>query len=101
PPSIFIVGDMKQSIYGFRDADVAMFNRAAGFIDRLRPGTRSRRTISRNFRSVPAILAFVNDLFGDMDVLDGRDDAFSFGAADRFPVEESSQAGEPALGVAA
>lgn len=100
PPSIFIVGDMKQSIYGFRDADVAMFNRAAGFIDRLRPGTRSRRTISRNFRSVPEILAFVNDLFGAMDVLDDREDAFAFGVADRFPVEDFTHDGEPSLGLA-
>src|SRR5216110_332861 len=36
PPSIFIVGDRKQSIYGFRDADVAMVDEAAGFIDALR-----------------------------------------------------------------
>jgi len=28
PPSIFIVGDRKQSIYGFRDADVAMVDHA-------------------------------------------------------------------------
>ena len=29
PPSIFIVGDRKQSIYGFRDADVAVLDEAA------------------------------------------------------------------------
>ena len=38
PPSIFIVGDRKQSIYGFRDADVAVVDEAADFIGALRPG---------------------------------------------------------------
>jgi ATP-dependent helicase/nuclease subunit A len=33
PPSIFIVGDRKQSIYGFRDADVALVDEAAQFIE--------------------------------------------------------------------
>ena len=37
PPSIFIVGDRKQSIYGFRDADVAVLDEAAAFIGALRP----------------------------------------------------------------
>jgi ATP-dependent helicase/nuclease subunit A len=34
PPSIFIVGDRKQSIYGFRDADVAVLDEAAAFVCR-------------------------------------------------------------------
>src|SRR5207245_10359186 len=42
PPSIFIVGDRKQSIYGFRDADVAVMEDAAGFIEALRADGRSR-----------------------------------------------------------
>src|SRR5262245_8388612 len=36
-PTIFIVGDRKQSIYGFRDADVGVLRRAAGRIAELRP----------------------------------------------------------------
>ena len=32
-PSIFIVGDRKQSIYGFRDAEVTVLDAAAEFID--------------------------------------------------------------------
>src|SRR5262249_38422504 len=63
PPSIFIVGDRKQSIYAFRDADVAVVNEAAQFIQALRPDSQPRQAISVSFRSSPEILAFVNDVF--------------------------------------
>ena len=54
PPSIFIVGDRKQSIYAFRDADVPILEDARRYIEALRPGGDARRAISRSFRSVPA-----------------------------------------------
>ena len=57
PPSIFIVGDRKQSIYGFRDAEVAMLDDAAGFIEALRPDGHPRQAITVSFRAVPALLA--------------------------------------------
>ena len=43
PPSIFIVGDRKQAIYGFRDAEVALLDEAARFIAALRPRTSGTR----------------------------------------------------------
>ena len=36
-PSIFIVGDRKQSIYGFRDAEVALLDEASRYIGALAP----------------------------------------------------------------
>ena len=63
PPSIFIVGDRKQSIYGFRDAEVTVLDAAARFIDALRPETPSRAAITRSYRSVHELLSFVNDVF--------------------------------------
>ena len=43
-PSIFIVGDRKQSIYGFRDAEVAVLDEASRYIEALRPaGTGPHR----------------------------------------------------------
>ena len=39
-PSIFIVGDRKQSIYGFRDADVSVLQEAGRHLEALRPGRR-------------------------------------------------------------
>jgi ATP-dependent helicase/nuclease subunit A len=90
PPSIFIVGDRKQSIYGFRDADVALVDEARQFIDDLRPDGRSRQAISVSFRSAPAILAFVNDVFAEIvgEPATARRDAFRYGEDDRFPLDD-------------
>jgi ATP-dependent helicase/nuclease subunit A len=99
-PSIFVVGDRKQSIYRFRDADVTLFDEASGFIAALRPGSAPRRAIVRSFRSRPEILAFVNDLCGAM-AGEPRADAFRYGEDDRFPVPSAAAApgGEGALGL--
>jgi ATP-dependent helicase/nuclease subunit A len=86
-PSIFLVGDRKQSIYGFRDADVAVMEEAGTFVDELRPDGDSRRAISKSFRAVPQLLAFANDLFGEVEKDEFRRDAFHFAEQDRFPVE--------------
>ena len=89
PPTIFIVGDRKQSIYGFRDADVSILREAARHIGRLRPDGDVRRSISRSFRAVPPLLAFVNDVCHDMDKAIG-DGAFEYEESDRFPIEPNA-----------
>ena len=97
-PSIFIVGDRKQSIYRFRDAEVAVLQEAGGFIEGLRPRFRARRSIARSFRAVPELLAFVNDLFAEIGQGAERADDFKYEDADRFPVETSGEA--QVLGIA-
>ena len=93
-PSIFIVGDRKQSIYGFRDADVTVLDDAAEFIDRLRPDGAPRQAISVSFRAVPELLAFVNAVFQEVALPDGvRRDALRYGTTDRFPVSGAAGAG--------
>jgi len=87
-PSIFIVGDRKQSIYSFRDADVSVLQDAARHLEVLRPGGDVRRSISRSFRSVPSLLGFVNDVCADIDKA-SRPDAFRYDEQDRFPLDGS------------
>ncbi len=65
---LFIVGDPKQSIYGFRSADIRIFRQVkqamarAGGSDDLQtfPGNVS---LKNSFRFVPDLNAFINDLF--------------------------------------
>ncbi len=99
-PSVFIVGDRKQSIYGFRDADVSVLRDAVRHLELLRPGGDVRRSISRSFRSVPSLLAFVNDACLAMDAAPARADAFVYGEGDRFPIEPGPDTDQP-LGLVA
>jgi ATP-dependent exoDNAse (exonuclease V) beta subunit len=59
--TLFVVGDPMQSIYQFREAEVGLFLRArdsgiGGF--RLEP-----LQLTRNFRSVPELIGWINDAF--------------------------------------
>ena len=63
PRSVFLVGDGKQSIYRFRRADPQLFDTAHRWLsDHL--GAQSY-PMDRSWRSAPAIMEFVNGLFGD------------------------------------
>ena len=66
PPSIFIVGDRKQSIYRFRDAEVAVLQEAGalhrGAAARGQPAALDRAQLPRGAH----LLAFVNDAFTEM-----------------------------------
>jgi ATP-dependent helicase/nuclease subunit A len=92
PPSIFIVGDRKQSIYGFRDAQSSILREASAYLGTLRPGGDVRRSISRSFRSVPALLSFVNDVGHDVEKESARADAFQYDEQDRFPIDTTGAA---------
>ena len=107
PPSVFVVGDRKQSIYRFRDADVSVLEEAGVAVAALRADQAKgvREWISHSFRAGPDLLVFVNDLFAGIEKVPARPDAFGFEERDRFPVgrEPPSEAGQedvPVLGVA-
>ncbi|MGH8506354.1 MAG: UvrD-helicase domain-containing protein [Stenotrophobium sp.] len=60
--SLFIVGDIKQSIYGFRRANPELLPRAAQWMrQKLDAHTEIQ---SRSYRSAPAVIHWVNALFG-------------------------------------
>ena len=58
--NLFIVGDRKQSIYGFRGADVDVFREMTA---RIQAKNGLPITLNRNFRSQPPLIRFFNLLF--------------------------------------
>lgn len=60
--NLFIVGDEKQSIYMFRDADIAVFRKTKSDIENV-SGTESVLSLPDSFRMSPAICLFTNKLF--------------------------------------
>jgi len=98
--NLFLVGDVKQSIYRFRLADPTIFlgkYRAFQPYTQARPGEDRRIILSKNFRSRPQVLEGANFLFrnlmsvqfGEMDYTD--DEALYPGAA--FPEGEDGRYG--------
>ena len=78
-PNVFMVGDMKQSIYRFRFAVPSLFT---GKYDSYADGRKGKRIIlGNNFRSRPEILNFANFIFsrimtpqtGDIDYADNNE----------------------------
>jgi len=61
---LFIVGDPKQSIYGFRSSDVRLFSRASEYLR----GCGSGRSVvlDRNFRSRKEIMDLCNSIFPEI-----------------------------------
>jgi len=62
-PALFIVGDAKQSIYDFRDAEVEVFQQEKADADTVIP-------LGRNFRTVPEVMGFINETFARSDLLE-------------------------------
>jgi ATP-dependent helicase/nuclease subunit A len=62
-PGLFLVGDPKQSIYGWRNADLAAYE---AFVNRVLAAGGERHALSVNFRSVPAVLDEVERCLGEV-----------------------------------
>jgi ATP-dependent helicase/nuclease subunit A len=62
-PTIFLVGDEKQSIYFFRGANVELFHRAKEKLKKWLGDEFYYEEVKENFRSRPAIIDFTNHVF--------------------------------------
>ncbi len=60
--ALFLIGDPKQAIYGFRGADIFAYMQAKADT---RPD--SRYTLTTNYRSAPGLISAFNALFGNVD----------------------------------
>jgi DNA helicase-2/ATP-dependent DNA helicase PcrA len=58
-PSLFLVGDLKQSIYEFRGADIDSYSKIEEWIAK----DGLVLTLSTNWRSTPSLVVFVNTVF--------------------------------------
>ncbi|RYZ74768.1 MAG: exodeoxyribonuclease V subunit beta [Lysobacteraceae bacterium] len=63
-PALFLIGDPKQAIYGFRGGDVNTYLRAATDAERA-------PELDRNFRSRPTLLNAIAQLYGNADAITG------------------------------
>ena len=84
---LFLVGDSKQSIYGFRGAEPRIFQ---SFRERF--PADGQLNLTENFRSVPAILNFVNTLFAE--TFSGAEHRLRPGGMDVGPLDSEAPAVE-------
>lgn len=63
PRSLLVVGDVKQSIYGWRNADPRLLRELPKLLSEGQPAEVKDRSLSTSWRSSPVVLAFVDQLF--------------------------------------
>ncbi len=61
-PACILIGDPKQSIYGFRGADVYSYLHAAGSVTDM-----DKHELTRSFRASPALVRALNRIYRDVD----------------------------------
>ncbi|MBQ1252006.1 MAG: UvrD-helicase domain-containing protein, partial [Firmicutes bacterium] len=84
---LFTVGDIKQSIYGFRLADHTLFHRRSSLYQKEEPNEHGLLIpLNKNFRSRKEVLSLTNSVFSGLMNRDvsgiayGEDEALRFGA---------------------
>ena len=87
PRPLYLVGDPKQSIYGFRGADVSTYDGARATVTAL----GGVHHLERNFRSTPAVIDTYNAIFDQQ----ARQPFFSTGMTYDHPVKYGGKESEP------
>ena len=62
--SFYCVGDPKQAIYGWRSGDSRLFEEIREHYEHFEPRPLETETLAKTYRCAPAIVEFVNRLFG-------------------------------------
>lgn len=81
PGKLFVVGDPKQSIYRFRRADIGMYDQVKRLIAGQPDGAGALEVIRQNFRTTPAVVNWVNNVFSavfDDDEEEGRQPGYQW-----------------------
>ncbi|MBI4842749.1 MAG: UvrD-helicase domain-containing protein [Nitrospirae bacterium] len=78
-PTVFLVGDRKQSIYYFRGANVEIFRRAKEKLSEWLGDEFYYEEVKENYRSAPAIIEFTNALFSKIMTADNSSPAWMTG----------------------
>ncbi len=79
--SFFCVGDPKQAIYGWREGDSRLFEEIRRHYERFEPRPLKSESQSVTYRCAPAIVDFVNRMFGNAE---GFPDEMDRGVATRW-----------------
>ncbi|HWL14578.1 MAG TPA: UvrD-helicase domain-containing protein [Opitutus sp.] len=67
--SFFYVGDVKQAIFAWREGDPRLFREIFNHYNSIQPGTIAEEHLVQSWRSGPAVIEAVNQVFGDAAVL--------------------------------
>ncbi len=66
PANLYVVGDERQSIYGFRNADFTLLRDLRGKLKEIDREGAGNRILHENFRSRPELLDFANRIFTEI-----------------------------------
>ncbi len=69
--SFFYVGDVKQSVFAWRGGDPRLFREIFDHYNNAQPGTIAEEHLVKSWRSGPAVIAMVNQVFGDAPAIGG------------------------------
>jgi len=90
PGKLFVVGDPKQSIYRFRRADIGMYDQVKRLVAGQPGGAGALEVIRQNFRTTPAVVNWVNNVFAgvfDGDAEEGRQPGYQWVEPYRPPAD--------------
>ncbi len=94
---LFVVGDRKQAIYGWRGGDVTIFDDLIQAYQGKGENQLKTEPMSRSFRSCPAVLELVNAVCGNLDEIEGL---FGKALRERWCWEDHESAKQELLGEA-